>query len=101
VRHILLACSVRPFPHEKQRRLFRVGLLASADDRLNLSRPPCCRASLAKFVCFCALAPRGAPRLLAPDTTPKQSHFESGVFVPLRLANLLAGFLAKYLSIYG
>ena len=54
-----------------------MALLASSNDRLNLSRSPCCRASLAKSVCFCALAPRGAPRLLAPDTTPKQSHFES------------------------
>ncbi len=83
-----------------------MALLASADDRLNLSRSPCCRASLAKFVRFCALAPRGAPRLLAPDTTSKQSHFESfSVFVPLRLAKPLAGFppmkLGKYLSIYG
>ena len=82
-----------------------MALLASADDRLNLSRSPCCWASLAKFVCFCALAPRGAPRLLAPDTPPKQSLLSPGVFVPLRLAKPLAGFLslklAKYLSIYG
>jgi len=82
-----------------------VALLASADDRLNLSRSPCCWASLAKFVCFCALAPRGAPRLLAPDTTPKQSHFESRRFAPLRLAKPLACSLslklAKYLPIYG
>jgi hypothetical protein len=54
--------------------LFRV-VLVSPDDRLNLSRSPCCRASRAKFVCFCALAPRGAPRLLAPDTTPQAIAF--------------------------
>ena len=47
-------------PPEKERRLFRVASLASSADRLNLSRSPRCRASLAKFVCFCALAPRGA-----------------------------------------
>jgi hypothetical protein len=57
-------------------------------------------------VCFCALAPRGAPRLLAPDPTPQAiASLSPGVFVPLRLAKPLAGFLpmklGKYLSICG
>jgi hypothetical protein len=34
---------------------------------------PCWRLSWAVLGCSCALAPRGAPRLLAPFTTPKQS----------------------------
>jgi hypothetical protein len=85
-----------PGPAKKTKAAFRVALLALLDDRLNLSHSPCCRASLAMSVCICALAPRGAPRLLAQDTTPKQSHFESpGVFVPLRLAKLLASYSAK------
>jgi hypothetical protein len=40
--------------------LFRVALLVSSDDRMNFPCSLCCRASLAEFVCFCALAPRGA-----------------------------------------
>ena len=37
------------------------------------------RASGAESGCFCALAPRGAPRLLAPETAPDQSPFRSAV----------------------
>jgi hypothetical protein len=43
--------------------------------------------------------------LLAPDTPPSNHILSRGVFVPLRLAKPLAGFLsmklAKYLPIYG
>ena len=60
-------------PPEKERRLFRVALLASSADRLNLSRSPCCRASLAcQFAS--ALLRRAAHRDCLPRTRPPSNR---------------------------
>jgi hypothetical protein len=56
---------------------FRSALLASSEAQTNHVPWLRCRASLAMSGCFCALAPRGAPRLPAPLNTPMQSPFHS------------------------
>ena len=83
-----------------------MALLASSDDRLNL-RSLAVLLGVTGQVCLllrsCA-ARRTA--IACPGHDPQAiALLSSGVFVPLRLAKPLAGFLslklAKYLSIYG
>ena len=54
--------------------LLGVGLVGSRERVGKLSRSLCWRASLAESGCLCALAPRGAPRLLRPGVGPRSNR---------------------------